>query len=153
MIAPMAARERQGMRNPACLLALICIALAIVLVDATSAGARSSQTVIACATGVEDGFTFAAHPQRCIEYQGHERYELAGTFMNHIRWQAWGSPTALGHGRWRFCGAGGCDSGRVSLHAFDPVSACGRTAYERLRIRSTFHGQVDSDHVYRLPGC
>jgi hypothetical protein len=129
------------------------MALAIVLVSSTFAGARGSQTVIACATGVEDGFTFAPHPHRCIEYRGHERYELAGTFMSHIRWQDWGSRTALGQGRWRFCGAGGCDSGHVSLRAFDPAFTCGRTAYTRLRITSTFHGRLNSSHVYRLPGC
>ena len=134
-------------------IALTCVIVAIVLVCAAFAGARGSQTVIACATGVEDGFTFSAHPQRCIEYRGHERYELAGTFMNHISWQDWGRRTALGQGRWRFCGAGGCDSGHVSLRAFDPVFVCGRTAYARLRISSTFHGRPSSNHVYRLPGC
>lgn len=135
------------------LIALICMALTIVLVSAAFAGARSSQAVIACATGVEDGWTFAAHPQRCIEYRGAERYELAGTFMNHIRWRDWGSRAAHGRGKWRFCGAGGCDSGRVSLRAFDPVFACGRRVYDRLRIVSSFHGRPNSSHLYKLPRC
>jgi len=146
-------RQNLKVRFPTRLIALICMALGIVLVSAACASARSPQTVIACATGVEDGWTFAAHPHRCIEYRGEERYELAGTFMNHISWRDWGSRTALGRGRWRFCGAGGCDSGHVSLSAFDPVFACGRHVYDRLRIKSTSHGRPISSHVYKLPSC
>ncbi len=160
----MISRRRSGLRRGA---ATVFAAFAAGLLIASSAGAWRSPpqqprgdplnvgrdpTVMACAVGIE-GWKFSGHPHSCNEYRGSVRYELAGTFLRHLRWRGWGNRHAVGHGKWKFCGAGGCDGGAASLRAFDRTVACGRRVYDRLRVDLTVPGRSNYKQVYRLPRC
>lgn len=111
-------------------------------------------SVVACAsTASLDAFDFVSQPRHCVEYRNNRRDHVDEIWMLKLHWRGWGAARARTHGRWKYCGTGGCLSGPLPAVASRQVFACGHYAYTRMRVHIVVRGYRDSTVLLHLPPC